>query len=317
MSILVPLNSIDTLIPYLENGADEFYLGFYDEAWERAFGSEADLNRMSGFGREANAFSFEEALQVIGAIVCNGARAFITFNAAVYSEAQCVFIETTYFPLLKTAGVSGVILSGIDLLDAARRQELPCVASTMCGIFNADIARFYKERGVLRMILPRDLGIDEIASLIEEVDGVEYEVFLMRNGCIFSDSHCLGLHRKGNHSLCSTIRYACYEVVSSNLGSDALMSTLQNKAVYSDDFHQYACGLCALWRFDQLGVSSYKIVGRGDEAEQLCRDAALTAHNLGIAKQCSSEKEYLETMEKPSNFKTLCKDRLSCYYPDI
>jgi putative protease len=320
MSILVPLNSIDMLDSFLSSGVDEFYLGFHDPEWETAFGARSDLNRMSGFGTEANALTFTQAVDLTLNLTCDkGARAYLTFNAASYSKSQVTFIAEHYLPVLRLAGVDGIILSSLDLVDAVIRQGLTAVASTMCGIYNADIARFYQNRGVTRMVLPRDLSLAHIAAIIEAVEGVAFEVFLMRNGCIFSDSHCLGIHCAGEPSLCMSVRQAEPQFYGWGGHDEAaygrLERTRENNTVYRESFHLYACGQCALWRFDQMGVASYKIVGRGDQAEQICLDAALTARNLPIAKHCTSDADYHALMERPSNQATLCKDRLSCYYP--
>ncbi|MFQ9178587.1 MAG: U32 family peptidase [Eggerthella lenta] len=76
------------------------------------------------------------------------------------------------------------------------------VASTMCGVYNADIARFYRRLGCTRVIIPRDVSLDEIEAIVRAVPGVEYEAFVMRNGCVFADGLCLGRHIEGRNALC-------------------------------------------------------------------------------------------------------------------
>ncbi len=39
MNILVPLNNIEFLKDYINAGAGEFYMGFYDEEWNKNFGN--------------------------------------------------------------------------------------------------------------------------------------------------------------------------------------------------------------------------------------------------------------------------------------
>ena len=72
MKILVPVNNSDYIDRYIECGADEFYLGFYDEQWENKFGKYADINRMSGFGKLANKYNFEEAMKLAAYIKKRG-----------------------------------------------------------------------------------------------------------------------------------------------------------------------------------------------------------------------------------------------------
>ena len=69
MKILVPLNNAELLQKYIDAGADEFYIGFHDLQWSEKFGKYADINRMSGFGMNANRYSFEEILRIAKRIV--------------------------------------------------------------------------------------------------------------------------------------------------------------------------------------------------------------------------------------------------------
>ena len=65
MKILAPLNAIHYLQPFIDAGADEFFLGFYEEADENRFGRYFELNRMSGFRRNSSRFTFKETIDVI------------------------------------------------------------------------------------------------------------------------------------------------------------------------------------------------------------------------------------------------------------
>ena len=90
-----------------------------------------------------------------------------------------------------------------------------------------------------------------------------------------------------------------------------------NEYMFNRRYHVRTCGLCALWRFEQLGVSAYKVVGRGDDVDDLCLDAALVVRNATLARQCATEAEYHEHMERPRDPATLCgMHGLSCYYPE-
>ena len=324
MGILAPLNARSSqeatrlFARLMESGTGEFYLGFYDQEWIDAFGATADLNRMTGFGAEANALDFSQVCEVAGRMRACGATAFVTFNTAQYTQAQIDFIAQRYLPSLAHAGVSGIICSCPQLVCAAVACGLEAVASTMCGVLNADIARFYKGLGATRIVLPRELSIAEIAQIMREVPDVEYEAFLMRNGCIFSDSHCLGRHRQGCYSLCTALRRASYRIVGSSANwAPARERAERNRAVYSEEFLVRACGLCALWHLERLGVSAYKVVGRGDEPEYLCADIEIVAENIAVARQCATYADYRANMVVPSNSAVLCKDHLSCYYPEV
>ena len=352
--VLAPVNGKGSAARLVEAGAGELYWGFADAAWTDRFGRYACLNRMSGFGEEANSLSFEELLDEVratraqeaaraakpaagdapvaddaGAAAADGTAAeplglFCTFNSPHYSSEQLRFIAQRYLPQLAQAGLTAVIVSEPTLIPLAREAGLGAVASTMCSVYNEELARFYADAGATRIILPRDLALDEIERIVAAVPGPSYEVFLMRNGCAFADSHCLGLHRAGCPSLCRSLRTATrWEIPVADedgvpTGEGYLAQRWDAGTLHRERFHKSACGQCALWRMEQAGIAAYKVVGRGDHLDDLATDVALTERNLRIARRCATHEEYLERMHRPEWLRTLCRDEgLSCYYPEV
>ena len=51
---------------------------------------------------------------------------------------------------------------------------ISAVISTISGVYNSDIAKFYKNLGAKRIILPRDLSVSEIEAIIHVVPDMEY-----------------------------------------------------------------------------------------------------------------------------------------------
>jgi putative protease len=316
MKVLVPLNNTEHLDDYILAGASEFYIGFFDKEWEDKFGDFNDINRMSGFREIANNCDFNMVLGAIEEIKQKNKLLYITFNSSIYSMEQLDYIEK-YFKILKDKKVDGVIVSTIELVYLANRVGIPSVISTIAGVYNSDITRFYKEHGAKRIILPRDLSIDEINQIIKENKDMEFEVFMMRNGCSFSDSHCLGLHRKEICSICSGLKKSEHKLIMKDNSFDTINSMELNNMLYSSHFHEHACGLCSIYQFVKMNITACKIVGRYDEWREVCNDVTLVSKNIEIANQSSSEEEYLDNMIFPSNRSTMCKLGLSCYYPEV
>lgn len=316
MSILVPLNDVDYLDRYLAAGADEFYCGFLDYGWSSRFGSGADLNRMSGFGPVANCSCFDELLFVTQLVKAAGARMFVPFNAASYTAEQIAY-QDYWFEWLARYGADGVIVSQPEQVPMARRWGLDAVVSTLGAVYNRPSAAWWAHLGATRVILPRDLTLAEIESIAAAVPGIEYEAFLMRNGCRYSDSHCLGRHGgSGKGGLCVLLNQA-NKLVHAD-GEADLSDAEATSRLYCDRFHENACGLCALWRLARSGVSTFKIVGRSDDPETMDGDIRLAARNLAIARGCATEEEYLGRMERPHGVdRARCDRGLNCYYPEV
>ncbi|SFR80004.1 peptidase U32 family protein [Anaeromicropila populeti] len=316
MKVLVPLNNREHIDDYLKAGAGEFYIGFYDKAWVERFGDYADINRLTGYKEDANPFDFDTILEIIEEVKNKGIMIYVTFNSSMYSGEQLEFIRQ-YFTRLQKTRVDGVIVSCMELMELARETGVAAVVSTISGVYNSDIVKFYKERGAKRIILPRDLLVEEIGTISAALPDMEYEVFMMRNGCSFSDSNCLGLHRQEMCAICSSLRNSKKEVLTNEKGFQPLHNTEWNNFIYNHFFHQDACGLCALYQFVKMGIAACKIVGRSDEWEAICHDIAFVKKNIDIAEKCESEEEFLEEMAFPNSRKAICKMGLSCYYPEI
>ena len=317
IKILVPLNDRKDIISFKQAGADELYLGFYDEQWTQRFGKYADINRMSGFGKLANRYSFSEIPDIIQDIRKQGMDAFVTMNANVYSEKELEWIGQRYFPTLSQAGVSGVIVSDEAIAQCALNAGLKPVASTMMGAYNSDIVSFYRELGIKRIIVPRDLSLEEIAMIRDRCPDVDIEVFFMRNGCVFSDAFCLGTHCRECGSTCGSLKALEKQIFSCSSDFRDRHAIELNDMLYHEAFHNEACGMCALYRLRQIGVTALKIVGRADRPGSVEQDIRLTKENLRILDGCSSEEEFLEKMILPGNSYRQCKLGLCCYYPQV
>ncbi len=315
--ILVPFNNREKLKDLVEAGVDEFYMGFNDESWNDCLGEYAEINRMSGFGVLANPYSFDQLFEIVQEIKAYEKAVFITINSAAYNQAELDKLRD-YFKAFAKMGVDGVIVSTPELTKMAFEEGLTPVASTMCGLFNSDVVKYYKSLGMTRMILPRDLSMAEIESIVKENPELSYEVFLMRNGCQFSDSHCLGFHRRERGSVCGMLN-SCSTNICSSLSDFKSQHDIElNNMLYVRNFHRVAsCGLCALYRFVKMGIASYKVVGRSELIHGILEDVKLIKQNLAIIESCSSEEEYLEKMAMPKNARVACKMGLNCYYPEI
>ncbi|MBR2810859.1 MAG: U32 family peptidase, partial [Solobacterium sp.] len=145
----------------------------------------------------------------------------------------------------------------------------------------------------------------------------EFEVFFMRNGCILSDAHCLGMHRPECGATCAMLRYKQEQIVSDCTSFQDKHDIDVNSYLYNGMLLTHACALCAVYRLQKMGVRTLKIVGRSDDADQVEEDVRLSKRNLDIAVQCSSEEEYLENMIFPPYAPQVCRLGMSCYYPEV
>lgn len=316
MRLLIPVSDTNDIENYLRVSTDaSFYAGFDLTEWTERYGRFSDLNRMSAFRTGANFNGFDKAAELVSR--SHGHELYITLNAGSYSKDQIHFLKTVIRELAQ-AGVSGIILGIPELAETVRSFGIKACASTMLGIYNADIAQFCVEMGFQRLILPRELTLLEIREIRQAVPNVEFECFLMRNGCRYSDSFCLGRHSDQHGAICSWLDRSrttfCGLPDRSFKDHDQFVF---NHLAFTMTFHKMACGACAIYDLMQAGIDAGKVVGRADGAAAVLPDVEMLEKNIRIASSCKSRQEYLDRMIMPASYDGMCYQGCNCYYPEI
>ena len=316
MRILMPIHDPKTIDHVSEvEGKIEFYAGFEDPNWHNRFGENEDLNRMSAFRNQAN-MSPRHLEKIARSAMEHGNSLFVTLNAGIYSIEQERWLGNTIH-MIRECGATGVILGDPCMAQLAKEYGLKTVASTMIGIYNQDMASWASQIGFDRVILPRDITLSEASCIIKSVPDLEYECFVMRNGCRYSDSHCLCRHSDKYGAICTYLDRA-ESTVHYDIDRFATKEECYfNHYVFANAFHKDACGMCALWRLIQLGIAAGKVVGRADSSHAVLEDVKVLLHNINIASNCKSEEEYLNKMQFPERSKNICMKGICCYYPEI
>lgn len=305
MNIMVPLAAARDIERFCLAGAAELYFGFEHPEWNMYFGGFAELNRMSSFGSQAN-LPYEEISETISRIHQAQASAFITLNSPAYSERQLDFLRAIANEL-EDMGADGLVVGSIELCNLLHKScSLPLTASTMCAIYNTEIISFYRSLGIKRMILPRDLRWDDLRSLVASSPDIDFECFILRNGCRFSDANCLSFHSRKFGSVCGYINklpVQYHNGTNLDLKPDTKREIYGNHFLYDRAFHASACGLCQVDAFREMGICSLKIVGRADNTDEVVQDIALLKRLIDFEGSCLTQA------------RDTCLYGLNCYYP--
>jgi U32 family peptidase len=106
-------------------------------------------------------------------------------------------------------GPDALILSdpGLIMLARERWPDMPLHLSVQANTVNAASVRFWQQIGLSRVILSRELSLDEIAEIRQECPDIELEVFIHGALCIAYSGRCLlsGYfnHRDANQGSCT------------------------------------------------------------------------------------------------------------------
>ncbi len=190
--LLAPAGSIETLRAAFEAGADAFYLGY------------GDFNAR----KRAKNFTEEELRLAAEFVHHHGRRIYLTLNTLVFDRELNALLEL--LELVREIRADAVIVQDWGVVSLLREYfpEIPVHASTQMFCHNSLHAEFLRDRGIRRIILPRELSTEEIGTMMERVP-LEYEVFVHGAMCFSFSGCCLAsswLHGdSGNRGQCRQV----------------------------------------------------------------------------------------------------------------
>jgi len=136
-----------------------------------------------------------------------GKKFFLACNLMPHGAKLKTFLEDLS-PVIEL-GPDALIMAdpGLMMLVRERWPDLPLHLSVQANTMNAAAVRFWKGVGVSRVILSRELSLDEVETIRQECPAMELEVFVHGALCIAYSGRCLlsGYfnHRDANQGACT------------------------------------------------------------------------------------------------------------------
>jgi putative protease len=246
--LLAPAGNHEKLITALHYGADAVYMGLSE------FSLRARADNFSSEGLERSAQFVRQ----------QGKKLYITINIFLHNKDIALIKE--HLVRLKTVHPDGIVLSdpGIFELASETAPEIPVHISTQANVTNYRSAQFWENMGAKRIVLARELSIDEIKEIHDSVS-LELECFVHGSICISYSGRCYMSsflnNRSGNRGECTnTCRWNYMLMEESRPG--------EYFPVYENERGTYVMSsrdLCMIEHLDRLadaGVTSFKIEGR-------------------------------------------------------
>jgi len=242
LELLAPAGSLKTLKAVIHAGADAVYLG----------------GSMFGARAYANNFNEEELLEAIRFGHIHGRKIILAVNTLLkeYELGQLYDYLHPYYE----AGLDAVIVQDMGVMEFIKTHfpNLSIHTSTQMTITNVEGARLLKEQGVERVVTAREMSLEEIQRIHDEV-GVELESFIHGALCYCYSGQCLFSSiiggRSGNRGRCAQPCRLSYEVLQ---GEKSLTGHHATPILSLKDM----CTLPFLYELADHGVYSFKIEGR-------------------------------------------------------
>ena len=200
--LLSPAGSMEGLKAVLNAGADAVYLG------GNAFGARA----------YAENFDREELLKAIDLVHLYGKKIYLTVNTLLKERELEEDLHDYLLPLYRQ-GLDAVLVQDFGVLRMIRREfpGMDIHASTQMAVTGPCGVRFLKEQGVKRVVLARELSLEEIRFIHDKTD-MELETFVHGALCYSYSGRCLMSSliggRSGNRGRCAQPCRLEYKAVS-------------------------------------------------------------------------------------------------------
>lgn len=250
VELLAPAGDMEKLKTAIEYGADAVFLG----------GEEFGLRTA------AKNFTNEDLKNAVEYAHERGKKIFVTMNIIAHNSDFDNIDD--YIIYLDTINVDGIIVADpgifMKIKNLAPRIELHI--STQANITNLETALFWYSLGAKRIVLARELSIDEIKHIKQNIPkDLEIEVFVHGAMCISYSGRCLLSNymtgRDANHGDCAQSCRWKYKLVEENRPDKSYPIEENERGTFIFNSKD----LCLIEYVDELmeaGIDSFKIEGR-------------------------------------------------------
>ncbi len=277
--LLAPAGNFSKLKTAVYYGADAVYIG----------GKSFSLRALS------DNFTDEEIARAVEYAHGKNVKVYVTVN--IFAKNSDFDKAKEYFKFLYSVGVDAVLITDIGLIDLCKEvaPKLPIHLSTQANTLNKYAVRAWKNYGLERVVLARELSLAEIAEIREFVPDIELEAFAHGAMCISYSGRCLLSNylngRDSNRGECVQACRWSYELREKNKGGEYYPIEEDERGSYilnSKDLNMIS-------HIDEMvdaGVISLKIEGRMKSEYYLA--TVINAYRRAIDEYCKIGDKYKE-----------------------
>lgn len=205
-------------------------------------------------------FKLDELNSIVKLCHDNGIKSYLTTNVVIY-ENEISLLEKLLTRAYE-AEVDAVIVHDVGAIELAKEKGLKFHISTQANISNSNAAKFYESLGAERLILARELSLEQIKEIKTKVKTSEIEVFVhgaqctsISGRCYFSAELCGSQDYSANRGKCIQPCRKRWRVLDDQ----------NNELLYDGVFFINSKDLCMIEHIPKLieaNIDAFKIEGR-------------------------------------------------------
>ena len=236
--VLSPAGDIENFKVAIKSGADAVYFG---------------LNKFNA-RLKADNISLDNLQELVEYAHLKSVKTYVTINTLV-SNSELKELVSMVGKCLE-CGVDAFIVQDYGVISVLKTMYPNIVlhGSTQLGVHNVRGARVAKELGLSRVVLSREVTLDDIREIKKAVD-IELEVFVQGAMCVCFSGNCylssLKFGASGNRGLCKQLCRLPYTLTNGKQKKNGYMISPRDNCML--DYLQQLC---------DIGVESFKIEGR-------------------------------------------------------
>ena len=254
-----------------------------------AYGADAVYLAGNAYGMRAFAGNFgrEDLAEAVRLAHAQGVRVHVTCNTLARNGEIAALPE--YLEFLDGIGADAVIAAGVDVLSLCKRHapHVQVHMSTQTGITNYEMARVWRELGASRVILARELSLEEVAEICAKAPrGLEVECFVHGAMCVSYSGRCLlSNYMTGRDAARGACAQPCryqYALMEEKRPGEYFPVFEEN----GETFIMNSRDMCMIDHIPELlraGVDSLKIEGRAKSAYYAAMTTAAYRHAVDAA----------------------------------
>lgn len=231
--IILGIDETTNIEKLLDDGIRQFYFGYIQSEYLSKYASQTSLNRRyrakEQFSSLEKAFATIETIHKKGGVVSLALNSF-TSNSVMKNHSLEVF------ELFKES-VDSVIAANITIASMLKSQNYKnIVISNLFGAYTTQAVAFLiKEFDPVKIILPRDIALKDIETIVNTFKDMEFESFLFGDNCRFSESFCFSEHGYDTVQFGSLCSYALQNSILVKPATPAFKHIIKNTTLCDEE----------------------------------------------------------------------------------